>query len=402
MRILIVNSIYPTPGAPKVIGGAEIFARQFAEALVARGNEVEVVRAASRPQQEIETCNEAAIYSAPARNIYPPFSAQPAGPLRGIWHVMDDWSTAAPLVTDRINSFRPDVLHTNTLSGLTTGVWVAAHKSGVPIVHTLHDYYLTCPRCSRFSNGRTCTHTCLSCRLLTVNRRKNTAYVNAIVGVSQRVLDIHTEQGLFEQARLRTVIRNASLTDSLPPPRNKTKNQKPTFGFIGRLTEEKGIFNLIRAFAKIPADVARLVIAGRASESEQRHLRSMAPSAHIEFLGFVKPASFYEMVDVVIAPSIWEDPAPLVLVESWAAGRPVLGTPFGGIGEVIEPGVNGWITLPDSTSLADSISRIAKDPETTFAMTDALAAKSKRRSLADVVTSYYSVFESVAKKATSV
>ena len=46
MKVLVTSSLYPTPGAPKVVGGAEIFVRRLVESLVARGDTIEVVRAA--------------------------------------------------------------------------------------------------------------------------------------------------------------------------------------------------------------------------------------------------------------------------------------------------------------------------------------------------------------------
>src|SRR6266568_270961 len=112
MKILLTSTLYPTPGAAKIVGGAEIFARRFAEGLVQRGDEVEVIRAQSKP----------------------------------------------------------DVLHSNNLSGLSTAVWRVAAQLGVPILHTIHDYYLTCPRCSRFHKGRSCEGTCTSCGILTYHR----------------------------------------------------------------------------------------------------------------------------------------------------------------------------------------------------------------------------------------
>ena len=107
----------------------------------------------------------------------------------------------------------------------------------------------------------------------------------------------------------------------------RTGSTGVTFGFIGRLTEEKGVDNLVRALAAVPPDRVRLLIAGRASDQEQQRLKAMAPGARIEFLGFIAPDEFYRQIDVVIAPSIWEDPGPLVVADAHAAGKPILGTP---------------------------------------------------------------------------
>lgn len=396
MRILITSSLYPTPGAPKVVGGAEIFVRRIAEGLLKNGDAVEVVRAASLPEQAMETSDGIDVYSAPVKNIYRPFTGQRSAPARGLWHAMEDWRGSAELVADRIKAFRPDVLHSNNLSGLTTAVWKVAAELNVPVLHTLHDYYLTCPRCSRFSKGKACEHTCMSCRLLTINRRSATRNLRGVVGVSQRILDIHLEMGLFADTELRKVISHAS-TMPVSPPSKHSPGPVLTLGFIGRLTEEKGIYNLVKALAHLPHDRVRLVIAGVADAEIQHELRAMAPKASIEFLGFVEPENFYRQIDVVVIPPIWEEPGPLVVADAQAVRKPFLGTRFGGIPEAVERGAVGWLTAPDPKSLADSILRIMSNPEELAAMIDKLAEQNDHRTFADVIAEYRDAFELLSR-----
>lgn len=394
MRVLVVSSVYPTPEAPRIIGGAEIFTRQFAEALAASGDGVEVIRAASAAKQQMEIANGVTVYAAPVHNIYLPFSEQRSAPLRGVWHAIEDWQQTAALMSERIRAFRPDVVHSNNLSGLTTAVWKVASDAQIPIAHTLHDYYLTCPRCSRFSNGHACARTCLSCKILTVNRRRAAGLVSGVVGVSQRILDIHTELGLFLDTPLRTVIRNAS---QIVPAEPADAGPDPTLtlGFIGRLTEEKGIYNLVQAVAAVPREAVRLLIAGRTDDTQQKLIRSMAPNARIEFLGFVAPAEFYSKVDVVVVPSIWEEPGPIVVADAKAARKPFLGTRFGGIPEAIDGGAAGWLTAHDSISLANSILQLVAEPERIRDMARKLAETKSRRTFADVVAEYREVFDEI-------
>jgi glycosyltransferase involved in cell wall biosynthesis len=392
MRVLIISSLYPTPKAPKVVGGAEIFVRRLAEGLEKSGDQVEVIRAASIPDQGMETSNGIDVYSAPVQNIYLPFTEHRSAPIRGIWHAMEDWQQTAQLTAARIQAFKPDIMHSNNLSGLTTAVWKTSSEHRIPTLHTLHDYYLTCPRCSRFSNGKTCEHTCMSCRLLTVNRRKATKYLDAVVGVSQRILDIHTDLGLFADTPLRKVIRHAPTIARLPLGSSGEK-EILTLGFIGRLTEEKGIRNLVRALAKLPKKAVRLVIAGFASADIQERLRAMAPEACIDFLGFVAPEEFYRQIDVVVIPPIWEEPGPIVVADAQAAGKPFLGTRFGGIPEAVARGAVGWLTAPDPDSLAESISKILSNPDELATMSRKLVDKASERTFSEVVAEYRETFE---------
>ncbi|PJG55676.1 glycosyl transferase [Bradyrhizobium forestalis] len=398
MKVLLTSTLYPTPLAPKIVGGAEIFARRFAEGLVQRGDEVEVIRAESSPAQERESCNGINVYSAPVRNVYLPFTEQKNAALRSIWHAVDDWQMQAPLIAERIQAFKPDVLHSNNLSGLTTAIWRVAAQLGVPVLHTLHDYYLTCPRCSRFDKGRSCEHTCTSCGILTFHRKRATHWLSAVVGVSERVLSIHTDMGMFAETPIRTVIRNASTEPPRAPYPRPICTTEVTFGFIGRLTEEKGIDNLMRALALLPRDRIRMMIAGRVSEEEQRRLRALAPHARIEFMGFVVPDDFYKQVDVVIAPSIWHDPGPLVVADAKAAGRPLLGTRFGGMPEVIEHGVTGWLTDADPQSLANSMLAVASDPHKIDEISRRLIADTNKWIFADVLSSYKNLYEQLREQ----
>jgi glycosyltransferase involved in cell wall biosynthesis len=396
MRVLITSSIYPTPSAPKVVGGAEIFVRRLAESLRDKGDSIEVIRAASVSNQQMETCNGIDVYSAPVRNVYFPFTKHRGAPIRGLWHAVEDWQQTAQLVAARIQAFKPDILHSNNLSGLTTAVWKTSSGLGVPVLHTLHDYYLTCPRCSRFSNEKACASTCVSCKILTVNRRSATRHLDAVVGVSRRILDIHTQLGLFIDTPLRTVIRNAS-TEDVGDKTIIRPGGTVTLGFIGRLAQEKGIYNLVQAVAAVPPHMIRLVIAGNATESQRKHIKSLAPNARIEFLGFVAPREFYERVDVVVVPSIWEDPSPLVVADAQAAGKPLLGTRFGGIQDVIEQDVTGWLTSPDPESLAKSILQIVESPRQISEISARLRAGFNKWTFFDVLAKYRDVYEQVRR-----
>lgn len=395
MKVLVTSSLYPTPGAPKVVGGAEIFVRRLVESLVARGDVIEVVRAASVPDQKAERFNDVDVYSARSKNIYLPFAEQRSAPARGIWHAVEDWQRTADVVGARIDAFKPDLLHSNNLSGLTTAVWKAAHDRRIPIVHTLHDYYLTCPRCSRFSNGRACKHTCLSCKLLTISRRSATDQLSAVVGVSQRILDIHTELGLFSNTT-RKVIRHASALEPIVPSATPASNVL-RLGFIGRLTEEKGIYNLVKAIGLLPPNSVRLIIAGYASDELKQELRNLAKHATLEFLGFVAPEKFYEQIDVVVIPPIWEEPGPIVVADARAAGKPFLGTRFGGIPEAVARGAKGWLTEPDPDSLAASIRQLLSKPDEIAAMVKQLSLETNPYTFSSVVDEYRDLFENVVR-----
>ncbi|WP_395665761.1 glycosyltransferase family 4 protein [Methylocella sp.] len=400
MRALLINTLYPTPGEPKIVGGAEIFVRALAEGLAAAGDEVEVVRAAHRAEPHDETQNGVVVRSAPVDNIYAPFAAaRPNALKRLVWHALDDWRRDAAHVARRIEAFRPDVVHTHTLTGLTTGVWDAAAVRGVPVVHTLHDYYLTCPRSIRFRNGRSCARSCVDCRLLTTRRRRACETPSAVIGVSRRILDIHQELGLFRHTAMTAVIRHAVERIDAPPlrPRLAGAAARPlALGYIGRVTQEKGVENLARAIALLPPGSVTLALAGRAEDSAKRRLKALAPEADLRFLGFVRPLDFYRQVDVVAAPSIWEEPAGLVIAEAQAAGRPVLSTRYGGVPEGVRDGVAGWLTNGEPEDLAARLKSLIDDPSQILRAARACEAARGERGFGAVVDEHRSLYARVA------
>lgn len=394
MRIALCNAIYATPAYPRIVGGAEIFVRQFAEALAEQGNEVIAIRFSPSGVYETETVNGVTVHFVPVRNLFPPFEDKRNALQRTAWHAIDDRAPAHPLVARILSEFRPDVLHSNTLNGLTTGVWSAARHLGIPILHTLHDYYLICPRCSRYKGGHSCETTCRSCSLLTPARRRRAALVDGVVGVSRRTLELHTEHGVFSDARFKHVISNVAnpaITFSPQPLREGPL----TIGYLGRFSEEKGVRLLAQAASLLAPGTVRLRLAGNVSAEERAHILSLAPDVDIEFVGFVSPNAFYPTVEVVAVPSLWEEPSPLALIDALAAGRPVIATPYGGLPEVVSDGLTGWIVAANAEKLAGAMQALLDHPEKIDQAHHALVQSFHRRTLSDIIDDYRSVYLSL-------
>lgn len=349
MKILILNSLYPTPLHPKIVGGAEKSVRHLAEALVREGHRVEVIRAiAPGAEPTREQVNGVVVHGAPTRNLYWPFDGQrqPAW-RRLLWHLIDDRGPTPTIVRERLDAFRPDVVHTNTLAGLTTGAWRLARARGVRVVHTLRDYYLMCPRSKYYKNGRNCSRPCVDCAVLTQRRRAATALLDAVVGNSRATLDLHLAQGLFPGVPVQTDIGSLPETTAPLPPRDRTDDPRTLFGFIGRVTEEKGVERLAEAYGRLPEGTAGLVIAGETDPEVQTRLTRLAGGRDIRFLGFVSPETFYRAVDVLVAPSLWHEPLPRSVVDAIGYGRPVIGSNRGGTSEAMGKPPSGWIFDPD-------------------------------------------------------
>lgn len=395
MRILFANTVYPSTLHPEIFGGADTFSKRLCESLVERGHSVQVVRCGPvREHWQPEEVNGVKIATLPVRNIYSPWLGRPKNALvRAMWHLVDDRCSAVPGFEAILDGFRPDVFHSNVLAGLTTGLWSKASGRDVPIVHTLHDYYLTCPRSLRFRSEGRCASTCTSCRVLTGRRRSAAKLVDTVVSVSNRTLEVHREDGVFANGANSIVIRN-------PPPIVQNEqvpvdavNRPLVFGFLGRSCIEKGSLELAAAFRDIQALQARLVVAGHVDDVTKARMIEEAGPADIEFVGFVSPEEFFTQIDVMVLPSLWEEPSPMTIGEAFAYSRPVIGSRRGGIPELLDDDRVGWLFEPGERRLQSLISAIAADRASVMAKSGFLKTQVGRRSFEDLVSEYTAVYE---------
>lgn len=135
--------------------------------------------------------------------------------------------------------------------------------------------------------------------------------------------------------------------------------------FVGRLTREKGIKELLLAFQQIKnANVKLLIVGSQFFDSDirspfEKQLKEIAGNMaeRVKFTGFIsyeEMPKVYAIADVAVLPSVWEDPAPLTIIESMASGLPVVTTDAGGIPEYVTR--DGSIVLAHSSGLVKSLS----------------------------------------------
>jgi glycosyltransferase involved in cell wall biosynthesis len=278
-----------------------------------------------------------------------------------------------------IEDERPDVVHTNNLQGISVSAWHAAKAARVPILHTLRDYYLTCGRCSRYRDGRNCARTCWDCLPVMLARRRASALVDGVVGVSRFIRDHHDRLGFFPHARLQRVIYNfAAPINAMDTPAPKPRLR---FGYLGRLTPAKGLDVMLDAFSRQTRSDWELCIAGEGDEAYTRSLRArcaeMENRGAVRFVGVVDSAEFLAQVDVAVVPSVWNEPLARVIGEAYAAGVPVIASRSGGIPEVVQDGVNGRLfDRGDAAAMSRVVSEFLDDP-----MQSRRLGKNARRSL---------------------
>ncbi|WP_200212306.1 glycosyltransferase family 4 protein [Micromonospora coerulea] len=303
-----------------------------------------------------------------------------------------------------LTEHRPDVLHLhNPYPLLSPWVVRTAHKHGVPVVQTVHNYRQVCSSGLYFRDGVICqdcrgralgvpaiVHRCyrgsraqsaLMATTLAVHR-PTWKSVDRFIALTTAVADHLRDYGIPDE---RIVVKPNAIPDpGQPAPVGEG------FLFLGRLSPEKGLDLLLDAWRRHPEGaLGQLRIAG---DGELRPLveAAAAERADVTFLGPLDRAGVRAALDdsaVVLATSTWHDVLPTVIIEALASGRPVLGTALGGIpylvgadtprepagtgpaavasavpgdGRVappagIEAGEAGWVVAPEPAALAAAL-----------------------------------------------
>jgi glycosyltransferase involved in cell wall biosynthesis len=364
MHVMVVNNLYP----PLMAGGAERIVAYQCEGLVQRGHRVTVVSTCG-PEMEpypTEICNGVEVIRFFPPNVYWSHTrARSPGFRKWLWHARDAWNPAAGRMFKTIlESSRPDILHTHLIDGFSASIWAAGRATGVPVIHTAHDYHLLCPRAFMLTaDWKLCTAPRLHCQLFRRWHTRTTQYVDLFTSPSRFLLNTHAKHGL--RAAQQAVVPNG-----IPQPRDcdavrqaRTPESRTRFLMLSRLTPEKGIAVVLEALAKRPDLNVELEIAG-VGPLEQAVREAAARDPRITYLGFLdgeaKTAALAR-AGYLLLPSLWYENAPVTIVEAAAYGLGVLASDIGAIPEFIEPGRTGLLFPPgNSAALATLMARAAR------------------------------------------
>lgn len=275
-----------------------------------------------------------------------------------------------------IEEFKPDVAHLFvTYHQLSPSIIWALRKHRVPIVMTLCDYKLVSPNYNLFVRGKIWEHhsglRCLADRCVKDSFGKSLVCVfeqwlhqlfgtygkvDAYIGLSQFLIDTFKRLGFPYPIQLLTqpLVPLPDLTEPLPEKTGKN------FLYFGRLSAEKGIATLIRAFAELK-DGETLSLVGFGPEEER--LKQLTAELKLEqkvtFLGPVYGDDLKKLLALaraVVVPSEWYENTPYALLETLASGTPVIAARSGSLPERVRDGYNGFLFEPGNVhDLAEKI-----------------------------------------------
>ncbi len=273
-----------------------------------------------------------------------------------------------------IDDVRPNIVHAhNVYHHLTPAIFGAIKKKGVPSVMTVHDLKIGCPSklmlasdgvCERCKGGKTWNavqQRCLKGSLpLSAVAALETTLHNAI-GSYKKNVDLFILPSHFHTNKLVDWGLPADKTRYLPNAVDVSEmvpnySAGERFVFVGRLSEEKGLLTFVQAVAD--SGVAATIVGTGPQEDELRSLVERT-GANVEFAGYQTGDALFDIVRLaraLVLPSECYENAPVVLLEAYGVGTPVLGSDLGGIPELIVPGETGLLaTAGSSASFAEQL-----------------------------------------------
>ena len=279
----------------------------------------------------------------------------------------------------------------NVLPAMSPVVYKTAFEIGVPIVHFLHNYRFGCTNGFFLQRGvpcQRCMHGNFWPAFFGKSWRNSRIYSGAMgavlhhirrmdlfnkvtqwIAVSHAQKAVHVEMGVPAD---KIEVIHHFYEKAQPPPPPAPPGQGHAM-FIGRLSEEKGVAQLLEAWRILNRPDKRLFIVGDGPESA--NLKAIAAKLdlnNVTFTGFLNQEQQREVwagAAFNVIPSIWMEPCPTVVMETWANDRAIIGHNIGGIAELVTHGRNGWLTEAFQPNLlAETLNHAFNSPDECKAM----------------------------------
>lgn len=261
--------------------------------------------------------------------------------------------------------FRPDVAYVhNFLPLISPSIYHALYANGVPIVQLVHEFRFLCPNSHFYTQGRVC-ELCKDGNYLHAVRfrcYKNSRLVSlmcaATLGINRLAGFLNKISGFiclteFTKQKLMEIGVPEKKLYVKPHSINVSRISPQTGGgdyllFLGRLSEEKGLVTLVRAMAQMKEMTLKIAGSGP-MESYLRSLVAENRLGNVEFLGIKTGEEKWELLRncrFVIVPSECYETFCLVAIESYAMGKPVIGSNIGSLPYVIQEKKTGLLFSP--------------------------------------------------------
>lgn len=259
----------------------------------------------------------------------------------------------------------------------------AVENKRIPVVLTLTDFWLICPKgiavtkkgelCHTSDNGKRCIEECLESSLKDRILQRNNESKELFKAVDRVVSATEFLKQMFELNHFSSDIKiirfGKDYSNVRPNIRIYSANSEITFGFLSTLLHHKGGHVLIEAFNKANKNNLRLKIYGHHFNQTDYYsmLKKLANNSNkVEFCGayeYEEMADILDGIDVLVVPSVWWENSPLILLRALAHNVPAIVSNLGGMTEVIKDGENGFsFEAGNAESLAMVLRKIGDNP----------------------------------------
>lgn len=304
----------------------------------------------------------------PYSKYFPESKETRRGPLKQVKNMINYFYhfEAAKKIEQLIIDEKPDVAHIHLMWGqITPSIFPVLRKYSIPVLFTVHDYRIVCPTYTfRDGNGKICeacqgryfykcfTHTCCKgSKLISAvmaaeqyfrNAFFNPAkYIDGFIYVSNFARNIQEKYMPSLKSKPNITLYNFSTSIVSEP---KTMPTDKYFLFFGRLSYEKGVMTLLKAFKELPQCSLKVVGTGPKEEELKAFARDNGMK-NVTFLGYKTGKELTDLVSnayFIIVPSEWYENNPMTIIEAYSVGTPVIGARIGGIPEIVVDGQTGF------------------------------------------------------------
>ena len=337
MKILLVHNYYQQPG-----GEDRVFADEY-DLLTERGHEVGRY---SVHNDKLKQCS--------------PISTA----LMTIWN-----KDAANTLRDMVRHGDYQIVHFhNTFPILSPAVYQAVRNAGAAVVQSLHNFRLLCAGATLFRNGGVCElcvgqstpfaalrHRCYRDNLGATAALVGMQLVHRALGTYRNHVDAYIVMTRFAKEKF---IQGGLPQDALHiKPNFMTHDPVKGNGkggyalFVGRLTEDKGVDVLLKAWRMKKREFTLRIVGDGPKADSVLEACSQDPS--IQWLGWQSKEEVYAQLasaEFLIMPSLWYEGFPKTLIEAMSHGTPTVASNLGSLADVVDHGGNGWHFEPNNAN----------------------------------------------------
>lgn len=290
-----------------------------------------------------------------------------------------------------IEKTKPDLVQGfGVTKHLSYSIFKAAKEMGIPTIMRLSDYAILCPNssavdgrgeicsdfaCSKSDFKKAVMRKCIHDSALASIIGKSEVKINIALEVYKKYVDYFIApsrfiRNIFMEHLKISPQRISYLPIFIDAVNCSSECNNDYFLYAGRLSNEKGVKTLLKAFSINKGN--KIVIAGTGPEEINLKRYAQEQCVNAEFIGFQNFEKLQVLISnckAVIIPSEWYENSPNIILEAYACGKPVIGSCIGGIPELIENYKTGLLfEMGNAEDLAEKIRYILDDRSRTDEM----------------------------------